>query len=331
MEVLLVAMEHDYGDPARGRSYEYYNFYDSLKIEHNVVFFDYMSLLKVHGKKKMNEFLVQQALDGNFEVVIFSLYTDQIEFTSVEKIRKNTLTLCFFHDDTWRRDFVLQWAPHFDFFTSTDFNCYDRYKSIGLENVIHFPFGANQRLYRPENSPKLYEVSFVGGWSPTREWLITRLRKAGVDVKVAGHGWPGGIVDHDEMVRIFNASKINLNLSNSMCWDLRLFLSAPVWALRQLRSGKNVEQLKARHFEINSCGGFQLSYYVDGLEKAYDLGGEIAVYLDPDDLIEKAQYYLMRDELREKIAAAGLSRTLEDHTFSSRFEKIFSKMGLNSE
>jgi spore maturation protein CgeB len=31
MKILMVSMEFDYGDPARGRSYEYYNFYQTLQ------------------------------------------------------------------------------------------------------------------------------------------------------------------------------------------------------------------------------------------------------------------------------------------------------------
>ena len=321
-------MEYDYGVLTRGRSYEYYNFYDSLRFQHEVVFFDYMSMTKIHGKSQMNTLLVKTAQEGNFDVAIFSLYTDQLEAMAVERIRQHTRTLCFFHDDTWRRDFVREWAPHFDFFTSSNYDCVTHYQKLGLPHVIHFPFGANERLYCPDLNPKLYDVSFVGGWNPTREWLVKRLRRAGIDVTVAGYGWPGGIIEHDAMVRMFNASRINLNLTNSRSWDLRLFVAHPISALRQLRSGKTVEQIKARHFEINACGGFQLSYYVDGLEKAFKLGEEIAVYLDPDDLLEKVRFYLKHNELRERIAAAGLRRTLKQHTFSRRFEVVFSEMGI---
>jgi spore maturation protein CgeB len=94
------------------------------------------------------------------------------------------------------------------------------------------------------------------------------------------------------------------------------------------RSPKDFEQIKARHFEINGCRGFQLSYYVDGLEHCYEIGKEIAVYLSPDDLIDKIRYYLADDALRESIALAGYQRTLNEHTFRQRFERVFSAMGL---
>lgn len=328
MNILLVCMEYDYGDSSRGRSYEYYNFYESLRIQHTVEIFDYMQLLKKHGKKAMNEMLVQRVTEEQFDVAIFSLYTDQLDPVSVEAVRNHTRTLCFFHDDNWRRDFVRFWAPRFDYFTSSDYECRTKYVRAGLPNVIHFPFGANERLYLPLSLPRVYDVSFVGGWNPVREWLVRRLRKFGFSVLTAGYGWPEGIVAHDVMVRMFNASKINLNLTNSRCWDVRMLLSAPINGLRQLRTPKDAEQIKARHFEINSCGAFQLTYYVEGLERAYRIGEEIGVYADPDDMIEKVRYYLVNDELREDIAAAGYRRTMNDHTFHQRFNHVFVQMGL---
>lgn len=328
MKILLICMEHHYGDPSRGRSYEYFNFHESLKIEHDVVLFDYMQEMRLSGKSAMNRRLVEVTSNGGFDVAIFSLYTNQLDFNTVDKVRGMTKTLSFFHDDTWRREYVRSWAPHFDFFTSSDPECKNKYTKAGLPHVIHFPFGANERLYRPLNLPKRHDVSFVGGWHPVREWLISRLRKAGIQVAVAGDGWPNGIIEHEAMVRMFNESRINLNLSNSRSWDLRMLTAMHVKGLRQLLSAKAFEQIKARHFEINSCGSFQLSYYVDGLERAYAPGQEIGLYLDPDDMIEKVRYYLNDADLRERIAAAGLARTLNEHTFKIRFDRVFNEMGL---
>lgn len=329
MKILLVCMEYDYGQPERGRSYEYFNFLGSLKAQHDVVLFDYMQEIQVSGKATMNRRLVDTARDGKFDVAVFSLYTDQLEHAAVDEVRRNTKTLCFFHDDTWRRDFVLEWAPHFDFFSSSDPECKNKYTRAGLPHVIHFPFGANERLYRPLGLSKCHDVSFVGGWHPARDWLISRVRKAGINVAVAGHGWPNGIIEHEQMVRMFNETRINLNLSNSRSWDIRMLSAIPIQGLRQLRSAKTSEQIKARHFEINSCGAFQLSYYVDGLELAYAPGKEIGVYLDPDDLIEKIRYYLADADLRECIATSGLARTLAEHTFQKRFDRVFCEMGLS--
>lgn len=329
MKILHVSMRYDYGDRARGESYEYHNFFDGLKrAGHDVELFDFMEETARQGKKKMNAALLARAASFAPDVALVSLYTDQFVPETMDKLRDITKTLCFFHDDMWRREFARAWAPHFDAFTSSDFEAVNKYRRIGLDHIIHFPFGVNEALYKPTHAAKKYDVAFVGQWHPYREWLIRRIRKAGIDVKVAGYGWPGGPVGFDDMVSIFNESRINLNLSNSTSWDTR-YLASSLRALRsRLRSTKTVEQLKARHFELNACDAFQLSYYVDGLERCYRIGEEIAVYLDPDDLVDKVKYYLADKDLTSKIAAAGYSRTLADHTYSKRFQGVFAQMDL---
>lgn len=332
MKILLVCMLHAYGNPKREYSYEYFNFYQSLKqLGHEVELFDYMGEMQALGKEGMNQKLLARVQEWQPTVTLFSLYTDQFEPSVVEQLRKHTKTLCFFHDDTWRVEYSRYWARHFDYFTTPDVYGELKYREIGLPNAIHFPFGCNEQIFRKLNVARKFDVSFVGGWHPYREWLIKRIMQAGVNVEVAGYGWPAGEIDQQEMVRIFNESHINLNLSNSASWDARYLASSPRALINRLRSKKNIEQLKARHFEINGCGAFQLTYYVEGLERCYDINRELGVYTDPDDLMEKVKFYLAHEELREAIAESGFKRTLEEHTFSRRFQMVFQRMGLLDE
>jgi spore maturation protein CgeB len=330
MKVLLVCMEYDYGEPSRGHSYEYYNFFLSLRsLGHDVTIFDYMAEIKKIGKMEMNKKLLNIVTQSPPDLAFFSLYTDQLDPEIVNKLRNYTKTLCFFHDDTWREEYSLFWARNFDYFTTADIYGERRYEAQGLSNSIHFPFGCNGSVYRRMELPKRYDVSFVGGWSPYRHWLIERVRKAGFSVHAVGYRWPAGKVDLDEMVKVYNESRINLNLSNSANWDARYLLSSPRALVNRIRSTKTIEQIKARPFEVNGCGAFQLSYYVEGLETYYQIGKEIGIYLDPDDLLTKIKLYLADETLRQTIAQAGYLRTLSDHTFERRFKKIFARMGLS--
>ena len=329
MKILLACMAYDYGDPARGYSYEYYNFYQSLKAQgHEVELFDYMTEIQALGKAAMNRKLLDLVASAKPALAMFSLYTDQFEPETIRALGQYTRTLCFFHDDTWRVEFSRFWAPLFDFFTTPDVYGERAYRALGLHNAIHFPFGCNEALYRKSGIPLAHDVSFVGAWHPYRQWLVERLRKEGFVVKTAGYRWPEGIVSHEEMVAIFNESRINLNISNSASWDARYLLSSPRGLVNRIRSPKTVEQLKARHFEINGCGAFQLSYYVEGLETQFAIGREIAVYLDPDDLLRKVRLYLEAPSLRDEIAQAGYVRTMGEHTFAKRFQHVFARMGL---
>jgi spore maturation protein CgeB len=111
------------------------------------------------------------------------------------------------------------------------------------------------------------------------------------------------------MVRIFNQSKINLNLSTA--------------------SEKEVRQIKGRNFEVPGCGGFLLTEYVPGLEDYYVLGKEVACYDGVEDLVGKIKYYLENENERQSIAQAGYERTLRDHTYEKRLSQVFGRVGLN--
>ena len=329
LKILLVSMRHDYGDASRGDSYDYCNVYQPLlDLGHKVTFFDYMAELKELGRNEMNRKLLATVEQIRPRLSWFSLYTDQFDPDIIEKLRAWTTTLCFFYDDTWRVDYTRFWMRHFDFFTTPDVNGEKKYAALNLPNAIHFPFGCNERLYCKMDVPKKYDVSFVGGWHPYREWIIKRLCRAGILVEVAGHGWRRGTLSHHDMVTLFNESRINLNLSNSASWDVRYLTSSFRAMANRIRSSKTIEQLKARHFEINSCGTFQLSFYVEGLEQYYEIGREIAIYTNPEDLLIQIRRYLKNDEQRELIARAGHQRTLAEHTFAHRLQRAFLRMGI---
>ena len=325
-------MLNTYSDPQRERSYEYFNFFLTLqKMGHEVELFDYMANLGALGKSGMNQKLLARVQEWQPQVAIFSLYTDQFDVEVINALRQYTKTFCFFHDDTWRVDYSRYWARQFDFFSTPDIQGEIKYHEIDLPNAIYFPFGCNEQLFTRQNLTKKYDVSFVGGWAPYREWLINRIRKAGINVHVVGYRWPAGEVDQDQMIQVFNQSHINLNLSNSASWDLRYLVSSPRALLNRLRNKKSIEQMKARMFELNGCGAFQLSYYVEGLANCYAIDREVAVYADADDLLEKIRFYLAHEGLREQIATAGYQRTLSEHTFSKRFQHVFDRMGLADE
>lgn len=331
MKILLACFLHSYGDPSREYSYEYFNFYKTLeRMGYEVEFFDYMGEIRTLGRRGMNEKLLAKVVEWQPTLVLFTLSTDQFEPQYIDNLREHTITACFFMDDTWRVEYSNFWARHFDYILTPDLYGEMKYLEMGVRNAIHVPFGFNEQIYYKLDIPKKVDVSFVGAWHPYREWLIEQIRKAGVSVEVAGHRWPKGGIDQKGMVKLFNESRINLNLSNCASWDVRYLASSPRALLNRVRSGKNVEQLKARPFEINGCGGFQLSYYVDGLENYFEINREIAIYTDSDALIEKVLYYLKHEDSRELIAASGYRRAQESHTYIKRFQQIFQRMGLSN-
>jgi len=257
----------------------------------------------------------------------------------VDEINLYTVTIGYFFDDVWRIEYSRFWAGHFSYITSSDINCIQKYHDSGYNDVIYSPFACNHCVFVKKDLPKLYDVSFVGQYHPYRAWYILCLKRAGISVHVWGNGWRTNRLHQDEMVNVFNQSRINLNLSNCISWDMRYLLTFDrpiVDTLRAWRGSfraacnpdsKVREMVKGRHFEINACGGFQLSYYVEGLERHYRIGDEIALYASTEELVEKVRYYLKHEDEREAIALQGYERTMREHNMERRFRELFEKIG----
>src|SRR5262249_7663540 len=109
-----------------------------------------------------------------------------------------------------------------------------------------------------------------------------------------------------EMVRVFNRSRINLNLSNSSQPGFR-------------------QQIKGRNFEIPGAGGFLLTSDADNLEEYYADKKEIVIFRSEDELTELIPYYLKNDAAREAIAKAGYERTIREHTWERRWSDILNQ------
>lgn len=327
-------------DPAI--SYDYHNFLKPLeKLGCEVIPFDFGVNMRTLGRKGMNQDLLAVVQREKPELVVFVPHTDEFIPEVVDEINCHAITLGYFFDDMWRVEYSRFWARHFNFVTTSDVNGVSKFRENGFTNVIYSPFACNLDVYCKKDLPKLYDVTFVGQYHPQREWLINHLRKAGIDVHVWGAGWATGMLDLNDMVSVFNQSRINLNLSNCVSWDLRYLstLFRPIkstlraWGQAMYSivrpDRKTVEQVKGRHFEINACGGFQLSYYVEGLERLYEIGDEIVLFASPEDLVEKTRYYLKHADERETISQRGYVHTLRDHTMEKRFQEILMRLGLD--
>ena len=342
MKVLFVGSLYIEGQRERGFSYEYYNLFQSLeRLVGNISVFDFMEVQRQQGREQMNQALLEKVKSCRPEVTIVVPYTDQFIPEVIDEINLHTITVAYFFDDMWRIEYARFWAGHFTFITTSEVNGVRKFREAGYDNVIYSPFGCNNHIFVNRNLPKLYDISFVGLYHPLRAWYLRKLRQSGLDVKAWGQGWGTGHLQEDDMVTVFNQSRINLNLSNSICWDVRYLLSLSRPIKDTLRAWRSIlhalrrpdvkvrEQVKGRHFEINACGSFQLSYYVEGLESHYKIGDEIALYSSPEELVEKAHYYLKQEDEREAIAQRGHERTLRDHTMERRFRELFERIGLS--
>lgn len=315
-------MKYDYGDPKRGLGYEYYNFYLTFKkMGLDIIEFDCMSILKERGKKKMNRLLWDMVQKEKPDLLLCALMRDEFDPEVISKISRDTktTTLNWFSDDHWRYDnFSKFWAPKFNWVSTTDQEAVAKYHRDGYGNVIKTQWGFNPDIYHLKETPYKYDVTFIGQVHSNRKAVIKKLEKSGIEITCFGAGWPNGRIEQDEMVTVFNQSKINLNLSNSSTNKWFRF-----WK-------KDRDQIKGRNFEVPGSGGFLLTGTADNLEDYFVPDKEIGMFSAEIELPERIKYFLENDAERESIKEAGYKRCLSEHSYSARFEKIFNTIFSNS-
>ena len=112
-----------------------------------------------------------------------------------------------------------------------------------------------------------------------------------------------GTVDYyKDFPKAVKCAKINLNIT-----------------LRSIGSG-----IPLRAMDILGCGGFLLTNYQADFEKYFVNGQDYVYFESPQDLVEKAGYYLEHEDERIKIAASGHEKMKQLHTYDIRIKQMFS-------
>lgn len=82
------------------------------------------------------------------------------------------------------------------------------------------------------------------------------------------------------------------------------------------------KSMSARMYTAVGCGAFYLCRHVDGIEEVLAPDEEIVTFRTEDEMIDKIRYYLPKEDVRKKIAAAGQGRVLRDHTYEKRIGEM---------
>jgi|688.fasta_scaffold149178_2 hypothetical protein len=153
------------------------------------------------------------------------------------------------------------------------------------DKSIWFPNSYPDDLIRPLNIQKTIDIGFCGSYRPEIE-LLNRfnIKK---DIFVIG----------DDMVNTINSYKIHFNKNISI-------------------------DINYRTFETLGCQTFLLTNKSPDLEELFDIGNEIIVYNDYNDLFEKVGYYLSNEKERNLIEKNGFNKVKKNHTYLTRSNQL---------
>lgn len=277
-----------------------------------------------------NSFLqvVSQAILAKVETfcpdLVLAMAQAPLSRQALKRLRRDKVpTAMWFVEDREVFPYWKAFAPLYDLFAviqKGDFA--DQLREIGQPNSVYLPLAADPSVHRPlemtsvERRKYGSEISFVGAGYPNRRLAFRQL--CGYDLRIWGNDWDGEAIlapylqrggeriGTEEVVRIFNATAINVNLHSSV------------------RPGALVgdgDFVNPRTFELAACGAFQL---VDrrGLLPELFAEGELALFSDMAGLLQGIEFYRTDPEARAEVAARGRARVLAEHTYAHRMQTL---------
>ncbi len=263
--------------------------------------------------------------------IVLALAQAPLDRETLERMRGAGIrTIMWFVEDYKVFDYWRAYAPLYDAFAIIQKHPFlDELKKIGQEHAFYLPLAALPDFHRPlalmdaEKVEYGSDISFLGAGYPNRRLAFRPL--ADRDFKIWGSDWEGekllarniqrngSRISEDESLKIYNASKINLNLHSSI-------------DASKLVSGGDF--VNPRTFELAAMGAFQL---VDKRSLMPELFAEdeLAVFENVDDFYKAIDYFLAHPEERQAYARKAMQRVRDEHTYQRRMQALIDYMIAN--
>jgi len=208
-------------------------------------------------------------------------------------------TACYLidvHLGHWRE----QAACFFDAVFIAQHDYVDRFRqAVGHDQVYWLPLAAAPDVHRHAyaDRPRTLDVGFVGNLALAHQKTARARRLQSIAQRFATNDFYRSYTP-SEVGDVYSQSKIVFN--TSIAGDVTM-----------------------RIFEGTACGALLLTDSIaNGLDQLFEIGKEIVVYQDDADLLDKIAYYLAHGAEREHIALAGQQRTLQQHLYTHRVQRI---------
>ena len=174
--------------------------------------------------------------------------------------------------------------------------------SLDIDEVRYFEILCLIR--KIANIERVCTLNMLGEIFPTALYTNGGTDTSGVpNVKVMPPVQPG-----EAASIIYAGSKVNLNIS-----------------LKGIEGGS-----PQRIMDIMGAGGFMMTNYCSETAELFEEDKEIVMFKTPEELVDKAGYYLSHDREREQIAQAGREKVLHEYTYEKKLKQLMDWV-LNSE
>lgn len=298
---------------------------------------EHLKLIRDHFVNVIGESIIAKLQDDPPDLVFF-MAQSPVDIIILNKIREmNIKTAYWFVEDfrlmTYWKEIAL-YTDYFFIIQKDDF--FEELKAINCDNFYYIPLACLPAVHRKFNVSEINEkdkdyygsdVSFAGAGYYNRRNAFLKLTD--YNFKIWGREWDmnspiskyiqnqnKGFTE-EEAVKIYNYSKINVNLhSSAYHWDIN----------------PDGDFLNPRVYEILGCGGFQIVDHRKYMNGEFESGKDFIIFESIPDLREKINYYLKDENENERleIASHGYETVRKFHTYEKRISKMMNIILSNS-
>jgi spore maturation protein CgeB len=205
----------------------------------------------------------------------------------------------------------------FDAFFTNSKGVIPNLEEMGARNVHPLYYAADPELFRPVIAKKNIDVSFFGYGSEFREeWMkkmITEPSKSLADVNfsVGGRGFDIDLGKAEMAGDLSFSQYRKFTCRSRICLNITRWSHASVYA-----------SATARPFELAAFGACIVSQPYEGIEEWFEVGREIVVLKNEDEVLPVYRDLLDSDDEREKMGERARQRILKNHTYRHRAEEL---------
>ena len=146
---------------------------------------------------------------------------------------------------------------------------------------------------------KNIDVVFVGTANKKRKKFIKYLLNNHINVITYGDGWDNAAIYNEELVNIYNKSKIALNFI------------------------KERDNFSVRLYQVMSTGCFMLSEHSTAIDNNFKKELHLETFMNKKECLEKIKKYLSDTHSRDFIRKTGMKFVCKNYNWENILKKYF--------
>ncbi len=234
---------------------------------------------------------------------------------SILKFRKlNIHFIGWWIEPSDREDEILKISQGFDDYFSYSKKTVEILASRGVR-AGYMQHAFNPKVFFPQRNEKIYDLVFVGTWSPWRDEVLKKVFALTTNIRLFGPRWASrSTISKSVLMGAYGGEYLSESAVNDLYSQANIVLNA---SRAPMSSGLNL-----RFFEVLATETLLLSDLAPEIDSHFQPGRDLVVFNSLDDLGVKVTHLLANPELREQIAKSGYRIVHTGHTYSSLASRL---------